>query len=212
MGLFGKTTGGGAKGETTRAQRHSSGWAELSKLITARPSLRVLDIGPTSSANINLITSLGHSIYMANLVEEANRPEWLTQTAENTKDSPSYDVDRFVSQNMDFAGRRFDVVLLWDTLDYVPDALAQPIVNRLASVLDEDGHLLAMFHGKLGADEGTFSRYHLVDAPMLEVQRAGGFPLLHTYSNRQVETMFKEFASHKFFLAKDTLREVLLRR
>ncbi len=57
--------------------RHSSGWKELQKHLKTQESLRVLDIGPTSSTNINYITSLGHSIYMANLVEEAVRPEWV---------------------------------------------------------------------------------------------------------------------------------------
>ncbi len=60
-----------------RVPRHSSGWKELLKHLRTQESLRILDIGPTSSTNINYITSLGHSIYMANLVEEASKPEWL---------------------------------------------------------------------------------------------------------------------------------------
>ena len=60
-----------------RVPRHSSGWKELMKYLGTQESLRILDIGPTSSTNINYITSLGHSIYMANIVEEASKPEWI---------------------------------------------------------------------------------------------------------------------------------------
>ena len=55
-----------------------NGKKQLQKHLKSRESLRVLDIGPTSSTNINYVTSLGHSIYMANLVEEAAKPEWST--------------------------------------------------------------------------------------------------------------------------------------
>ena len=48
------------------------------KHLQTQDSLRILDIGPTSSTNINYITSLGHSIYMASVVDEASKPEWLT--------------------------------------------------------------------------------------------------------------------------------------
>src|SRR3982074_3360792 len=60
-----------------RVPRPSSGWKELLKHLRGQESLRILDIGPTSSTNINYITNLGHSIYMANVVEEASKPEWL---------------------------------------------------------------------------------------------------------------------------------------
>ena len=46
--------------------RHSSGWKEMLKNLQRRESLRILDIGPTSSGNINFVTGMGHSIYMSN--------------------------------------------------------------------------------------------------------------------------------------------------
>ena len=67
--LFSSDSTSSAKGAGgSRVPRHSSGWKELLKHLSTRESLHVLDIGPTSSTNINYITSLGHSIYMANLV------------------------------------------------------------------------------------------------------------------------------------------------
>src|SRR5580698_18727 len=85
-----------------RVPRHSSGWKELLKHLKSQESLRILDIGPTSSTNINFITNLGHSIYMANLVEEAAKPEWVIPGQDD--EPPGFDVDRFLATNLNFSG------------------------------------------------------------------------------------------------------------
>src|SRR3984957_7194843 len=95
--------------DASRINRHSSGWNELLKYLRSQDSLRILDIGPTSSTNINYITNLGHSIYMANVVEEASKPEWLIPGEAGAE--PSFDVDRFLETNFNFSGRTFDVVI-----------------------------------------------------------------------------------------------------
>jgi SAM-dependent methyltransferase len=198
-----KGTGGG------RIPRHSSGWKELLKHLRAHESLRILDIGPTSSSNINYITSLGHSIYMANVVEEAAKPEWLIPG--EAGEPARFDVDRFLENNLNFAGRVFDVVILWDTADYLPEGLLAPVFSRIHQVLQPGGLMLAFFH-TAGATDTAFCRYHLTDTDVVDMQRAGNFPLLHSYSNRAIENMLSAFGSYRFFLAKDSLREVIVTR
>src|SRR6202453_649402 len=127
--------------DAARVNRHSSGWNELLTHLRADASLRILDIGPTSSSNINYITNLGHSIYMANVVEEASKPEWLIPGEAGAE--PSFDVDRFLETNFNFSGRTFDVVILWDTADYLPEPLVAPILARLHQVLQPGGLMLA---------------------------------------------------------------------
>jgi len=214
MALFGGRAGsaGGVSG-AARTSRHSSGWAHMSKYLRERESLRILDIGPTSAGNINFITNLGHSIYMANLVEDAARPEYLvTEALGPNAGKTTYDIPRFIGENLDFAGRVFDVVTLWDTADYLPEILVQPVVDRIYDVLEPGGQLLAFFHSKPGGENAAFSRYHLTATDQLEMQKIGAHPIRNTYTTRQVETLFKRYASHKFFLAKDTLREVIVIR
>lgn len=198
-----KGAGGG------RIPRHSSGWKELLKHLRAQESLRILDIGPTSSSNINYITSLGHSIYMANVVEEASKPEWLTPGEPG--EPATFDVNRFLESNLNFSGRVFDVVILWDTADYLPESLIAPVFARIHQVLQPGGLMLAFFHAA-GAPDTTFCRYHLTDTDVVDMQRAGNFPLLHTYSNRAIENMLSGFSNYRFFLAKDSLREVIVTR
>jgi Methyltransferase domain len=208
--LFGGSDSTGTHGaNSTRVPRHSSGWKELLKHLRTEESLRILDIGPTSSTNINYITSLGHSIYMANLVEEAAKPEWIIP-GENGEQS-TYDVDRFLTNNLNFSGRNFDVVILWDTADYLPEPLLAPVFSRIHQVMEPGGLMLAFFHAT--SDPSTvFCRYHLTDTEFVDMQKAGNYPLLHIYSNRKIENMLSEFSNYRFFLAKDNLREVIATR
>ena len=207
----GNDTAGGAKGAGGgRVPRHSSGWKEMLKHLRERESLRILDIGPTSSTNINFITSLGHSIYMANLVEEAAKPDWLIPGEPG--EPARFDVEGFLTTNLNFSGRIFDAVIFWDTADYLPAVLLPAVLNRIQSVMQEGGLMLAFFHTKADSPETAFSRYHLTDTDVVEMQRAGNYPVLHTYNNRQIENMLKDFNSYRFFLAKDNLREVIITR
>lgn len=209
--LFGGSEGpGGNKGTSAnRVPRHSSGWKELQKHLKSEESLRVLDIGPTSSTNINYITSLGHSIYMANLVEEALKPEWVVPATES--EVAGFNVSSFLETNLKFSGRKFDVVILWDTADFLPEALVEPVFARLHEVMEPGGLMLGFFHAT--ADPGAaFYRYHLTESDVVEMQRAGSYPVVQIYSNRKIETLLKEFSSYRFFLAKDSLREVIIIR
>ena len=210
MGLFGgKSSGGVTPQEAPRVSRHSSGWLKLSDHLKANPELRLLDLGPTSASNINFVTNLGHSIYMANFAEDAARPEYRGSDADG---QPSYQVASFIKDHLDFAGRTFDVVAFWDTADYLPAELLQPVLDRLYEVMAPGGQLLAFFHSKPTVEDTAFSRYHLTASDQVQIQRVGGRPLLHTYTNRQVEAMFHRYAGYKFFLAKDALREVIVTR
>jgi hypothetical protein len=219
MGLFGsRSSSSESSSNVARVTRHSSGWLQMLKHLGTGESYRVLDFGPTSAGNINLITTMGHSIYMANLVDDAARPEYLLPSVEG--EPAVFDTERFLAENFDFRGRVFDVVLLWDTLDYLPKELVQPITDRLFEVMSPLGQLLAIFHSsatpgttaKPTAEDLTFSRYHLTETANLELQRIGGRPLKATYTNRQVEAFFHLYTGYKFFLAKDALREVIVTR
>ncbi len=209
--LFGssESTSGTRKSDSGRVPRHSSGWKELLKHLRAHDSLRILDIGPTSSGNINYITSLGHSIYMANVVDEASKPEWRVPGEDGQPDG--FDVERFLESNFNFSGRMFDVVILWDTADFLPEPLLASLFSRIHQVLQPGGLMLAFFHATT-SPETTFCRYHLTDTDVVEMQPAGNYPLLQIYSNRKVENMLSQFSNYRFFLAKDSLREVIITR
>ena len=207
-------SGGNAAGNE-RLSRHSSGWGQLLKRMQAEESLRILDIGATSSTNINFVTALGHSIYLANLVEEAAKRDWII--AQEDGSPGKFDVERFLATHLGFSGRGFDVVLFWDTADYLPGELLAPVLDRIHEVMAPGGQMLAMFHTQSGSSSAVpvktdFCRYHLTDQSEVNVQRAGEYPILNNYTNRQIENLFSAFKGYHFFLGKDNLREVIVTR
>jgi hypothetical protein len=210
FGIFKKERGSAAhSGE--RPVRHSRGWAEVRAYLQQAESLRVLDFGATSPANINYLTSLGHSVYMANVVQDATKAEWLKppQLFDEKDAEPEFDVDRFVSANLDFSGRDFDVILLWDTANFLPPVMVAALFVRLREVLRPEGKLLAFFHGRLEGPETVFGRFQLGDSDDLHVLDSGNFPVRKVYQTRQVEKFLDGYSSVRFFLGKDNVREVI---
>lgn len=207
MRLFG---GGEERGADAarrgRTARHSSGWDALQKVLRETDGLRTLDIGPTSSTNINLLTGMGHSVYMADLVTEAQNPQWTDTLEDGTR---RFNAEGFLDENLQLGSRVFDVVLLWDCLDFLPEAAVPATVSRIHDAMTEGGKCLVFSHIK---NEGNFSRYHLREDSSVDVQGQGDLPGRQVYTNRQIEGLFRHFSSYKFFLAKDNLREILVTR
>lgn len=190
--------------------RHSGGWGTLRKRLAAEEGLRVLDFGATSPANINYLTSLGHSVYMADLVEDAAGGEWITGTDEDGK--PVWDVEGFTQQNLQFSGRTFDVVLLWTTLDYLPEPLLVPVVRALHSSMSAGGQLLAVFHTKLQPESTPYQRFHITSTDDVELQLARPAKQLRAMTNRNIERLFTGWSGLKQFLAKDGVSEAIIVR
>jgi SAM-dependent methyltransferase len=203
---FGKDRGQGGGAHGAERTRPSRGWAEALAYLKANESLRVLDFGTTSPANINFLTSLGHSVYMANVVQDAARPEWQRTSEDGTKE---YDVEGFVKSSLDFSGRDFDVILLWDTANFLPAPMVPALFERLRNVLRPQGRLLALFHGRIDGPEAFFARYQLTDSDQLHIHPAGDYPVLQIYQMRQIEKFLDGFSSTRFFLGKDNMREVI---
>jgi hypothetical protein len=203
--LFGGSESRNAAAKASaRVPRVSSGWAHLLKTLRAEDGQRILDMGPTSSTNINFLTGLGHSIYMANPVAEVSDPKWV-----NAELDMPFPIDAFMEENLNFNGREFDTVLFWDTADYLLPELRDVIIQRMYEALVPGGQLLAFFHSR---PETGFNRYHLRDDAQVEVQQASDLPVREVLNNRQIEKLFGSYSSYKFFLAKDNLREVVVTR
>jgi hypothetical protein len=190
--------------------RHSGGWAALRKRLQAEPGLRAIDVGYTSPSNINYLTGLGHSVYLADLVHDAYTGNWQSGTDEDGK--PVWNVEGFLEQTLKFSGRTFDVVLLWTALDYLPEPLVAPVVAHLFSAMNPGGQILAFFHTRTQGEETVHCRFHLTAGDDVEVQLAEPFPIQRAFSNRSIERLFAGWSGQKQFLAKDSVSEVIMTR
>jgi len=208
--------------------RRSSGLGELARLWASETPLCVLDLGSTSPANIRFFTERGHKIYSEDLLV-ASTDSSLVGKDEDGK--VMLDSRKFLADNLVYPAAHFDVVLCWNLPDYLDESLVRPVMGRLWSVLKPGGMLLAFFHTKDAGPDSPCYRFHILDKDALEMQRivlrretrrgptgaihtavADGFRLQRVFNNRHIETLFRDFASIKFFLARDNVREVLVVR
>jgi len=193
-----------------RVPRHSGAWMLLRKRLETEPGLRILDIGYTSPTNINYLTGLGHSIFMADLVNEGCAGQWTT--GEDADGNPIWNIEGFLQQTLNFASRKFDVVLLWTALDYLPEPLVAPVVAHLHAAMNPGGQVMALFHTRTQGEETVNCRFHVTPGNDIEVQLSEPFPIQRSFTNRSIERLFTGWSGHKQFLAKDSLSEVIMTR
>jgi len=197
------------RAEAPRISRRSSGLHEFTRALAGQQELRILDLGMTSPINIGHFTELGHKVYTEDVLS-ASGDHSMVMATENGK--PMYDVPRFLAENLVFEKELFDAVLCWDIPDYMPEAFVKPMVERFHSVMKPGAILLAYFHTRDAGPDAPSYRYHVVGQDMLELHAGARFRLQRVFNNRHIENLFRDFASLKFFLARDNVREVLVVR
>lgn len=190
--------------------RHSGGWAATRKRLQEEPGLRVIDIGFTSPSNINYLTGLGHSVFLADLVQDAFTGEWITGTNEDGE--PIWNAQGYLDHCLKFSGRMFDVVLLWTSMDYLPEPLLAPLVAHLYAAMNPGGQVLAFFHTRTQGEETVHCRFHLTGSDDVEMQVSHPYPIQRAFTNRSIERLFTGWSGHRQFLAKDSLSEVIITR
>jgi len=214
-GGTGQATAEGGREVLSRSKRHSSALKELHRNLAREENISILDLGATSATNISLFTGKGMKVCTEDLIVASTDPDLQIKDFDG---NPTYDVDRFLKDNLAFEMRSFDAVLFWDIADYLPEPLVKPVIERICSLMKPGGHLLAFFHTKDAGPNSPYSRYHIAGEDTLDVQpiprkgSGGYYKLLRVFNNRHIENLFRDFASLKFFLARDNMREVLIIR
>lgn len=232
MKLFrGSSSGRDAGAQPAQSQkltRRSSGLGELARTWASEDPLCILDLGATSASNIRYFTERGHRIYSEDLLSASTDPGLVTKDEQG---NTILDSRKFLEENLVYPAAHFDVVLCWNMPDYLEESLVKPVVGRLWSVLKPGAMMLAFFHTKDAGPDSPCYRYHITGSDSLDMQpvfpqrelrrgptgvvhRAigGGFRLQRVFNNRHVENLFRDFASIKFFLSRDHIREVLVVR
>lgn len=194
---------------------------EVSRLLNSQEALCVLDMGATSASNISFFTNKGHKSYSEDLLRSSLDPALRVQDGDGKS---VVDTKRFLDENLVYPNAQFDVVLCWNLPDYMEESLVKPTIDRLWSTMKPGGLLLAFFHTRDAGPDSVCYRYHVTDSDMLEMQEVKfampGRPssekqsprLQRVFNNRHIENLFRDFSSIKFFLSRDSIREVLVVR
>lgn len=209
--LFGKATVPARADEAdSRVARTSTGFRQFAEAISFTAGKNVLDLGSTSSANIQYLTGLGHRVYNEDVLAAAYAPQLHQMNVASGQDS--LDERRFLAEGLQQEAESLDAVLLWDVCDYMPEPLVRPMIERIHFITRRGGILLAFFHTRDSGPLPPYCRYHIRDGQTLELQPGPDFQLQRIFQNRHVENLFHEFGSIKFFLGKENIREVLIVR
>ena len=213
MGFFRNIFGGEASGTVVgagaplRMTRRSTGFHEFIRAISKPEGQSVLDLGPTSPANLHFITGLGHRAYNEDLLLAASDPQLLIPAQEEGK--TTVDVERFLRESLDYNAGLFDAVLLWDLADYMPEPLVKPVIERLHKITKPKGILFGFFHTKDAGSEAPYFRFNIASPDSIELRQGPNFRLQRVFNNRHIENLFRDYLSIKFFLGRDNIREVI---
>jgi Methyltransferase domain len=178
--------------------------AHFLRLLFARPSAELVDLGPVVGSNITFFGErIACKIHVADLY--ADLDHHARQDA----------LDRFP----EFLERRFalldesvDAVLCWDIFDFLAPAAGSVLARELTRVLRRGGTLLGFFSGG-GADEQCYIKYVIEDEARLRRDfYAAACTRGRVLQNRDIKNLFTGLELLGSVLLKSGVREVLFRK
>ena len=175
-------------------------------------NLRVLDLTKACQDNLDTISNCGHTpvpddfLYM--LDECFGEPGDFFENQGNPERQ-----DRFMQHCLQYDDWTFDGALVWDSLEYLTPELLVMTLDHLFGLLKPGSQLLATFHTE--ANDGM--------VPAYTYQMQGGRKLRLTGRGERmvargvgsiadIEMLFARYSSVKFFVPREGLREVIVRR
>ena len=121
-------------------------------------------------------------------------------------------IQRFLDQILQFPEHHFDGCIVWDTFQFLSPQLLELFITKLFKVMRPGGVLLAFFSSDEKITRMPVYSYRIQDSKnLLLASRNTSLPVQY-FNNRSVERLFAEAQSVKFFLSRDHLREVIIKR
>jgi SAM-dependent methyltransferase len=178
--------------------------------LEERPGMNILDLSRSNQNTITFITDYGHRLYTDDLLLQMDECFGDAAFFENQQ-NPSK-VKEFLDRALNFPDQHFDGALVWDTLQYLAAPLLHTVIERLWHVLRPGSCLLALFNADEHAQMVPSYSYRIQDHRTIGMVPRGMRPPSQPFNNRTLERLFQNFHSVKFFLTRDHLREVIVRR
>ena len=190
--------------------RHSHGLDQFCSSLEERPGLSILDFAGASQATISFLTNYGHRLFSDDFVHQLDEAFGEGDFYENQTNPLK--VGKFLDNALNFPDQNFDGALVWDTLQFLSVPLLNTVVQRLHGILRPGACLLAFFHAEERIDTIPTYSYRISDHRTIVLASKGRRRPAQFFNNRSLEKLFQDFESVKFFLTRDHLREVIVRR
>jgi hypothetical protein len=191
--------------------RQSSGLAQFFSAIDDFKGFPVLDLAGASQANISFITEAGFRLFSDDIVRSlelafGEGSDFLANQADQQR------VERFMVSTLDFPEGHFCGAMLWDCLQFLTQPLLQDTVSQLHDILLPGASMFAIFHANEKTEEVPVYSYRIADQNSVMLTARNRMRPAQFLNNRAIEKLFQNFHSVKFFLTRDHLREVIVRR
>lgn len=191
--------------------RQSNGLEQFFSSLRDRSQLSLLDFAGASQANVSFITSMGHRISSEDFARSLEVTFGDAADFFDQQSNPQL-IDQFVHENLDFPVDSFDGALVWDSLQFLTPHVLQIAVDRLYESLRPGSYLLVFFHAQERVREVPLYHYRIQDQKTLMLTPRGFRRQAQLFNNRAIEKLFHRFQSVKFFLTRDSLREIIVKR
>ena len=193
-------------------RRTSNGLEQFFHALRDRQGLRILDLTGGSQANIQFIAEQGHKPTQDGLpkaVEECFHGGGGDFFANQEDDAR---VTRFCSMTLDHPPGAFQGILVWDALERLAPPLLENVISQLHRIAEPGGLLLFYFHADERLTQLPVLNYHIVDRRTVATTQQHRSLPARILTNRAIEQLFAGFTAIKFFVTRDHLREVIVRR
>ena len=190
--------------------RVSNGFEQFVNSLQVDQPLSVLDLAGASQANLTFLTGLGHRLSFEDLV--GSLQEFFGPGEGFDEQRISTHGSRFIQQMLDLPPASVDAALVWDSLQFLCSPLVEQVVDRLLTAMRPGGSILAFFHADEKVSRVPLYQYRIQDSKTLLLTPRGSYRQVQHHNNRSLERMFERAHSLKFFLTRDHLREVIIKR
>ena len=191
--------------------RNSNGLDQFCASLEERAGMNILDLAGANQATVTFVTNYGHRLYSDDLLLQMDEVFGGEGDFFENQLNPRK-VDEFMQRALDFPDQHFDGALLWDSLQYLTAPLLSAVVDHLWHMLRPGSCMLALFNADEHAQLVQSNSYRIVDHRTIGMLPRGMRPPSQPFNNRALERMFQNYHSVKFFLTRDHLREVIVRR
>lgn len=190
-------------GQIHAGPERSPGFELLCQRIATKSPNAILDLGPSSTENLEFLATLCDNVMVQDLFHSAGEQGGQRSTVFHFDDAHKVPLP---------SKRKFDVVLMWDLLHYFEASERAPFVKRLARICQEGALVLVM--GSAIAPIPRTPIHFKIEAKnrlnyVIDSEEWADSPGLNT---RTVESAMKGFAPMRLFQLRNGLQEFLFVR
>jgi hypothetical protein len=200
---------GGLAEKELSLTRQSRGLEQFFSYINDQVGLSILDLAGVTQENVSFVTDLGHKLYTQDFLrslDDVFGPDEIQEQSNVGR------IEQFLDQNLDFKESTFDGVLIWDVMQYLSPALLNATIQRLHQIVRPRSYMLAFFNADEKLLYSPSTSFRIQDKSTLLLAQRGVRKSAQVFNNRTLEKVFGDFESVKFFLTRESLREVIVKR